>query len=131
MGGLHHLRVHPDGRRVAFRRGEELWVQDLDRNTTSRLGTGRNFSPTWLSNDELAYVAVNDVVRQRLDRTDPRGTIFAKPDTETEDLPSVIMLIAATRDAELLVLQNWDSKTNWDLWTFRPGDDTKPVTGWK
>lgn len=122
--------LSPSGRRLAYVSGDEvaqLWIRDLERNTNSRLVSTefRLSTPRWLSDDTLVYVHDGSVYRQRIDRTDARETLWAKPEEEAGDAPGVIMFVEC-HDASLLILQSWDSSTDWDLWTLRPNDDAQP-----
>ena len=125
--------LSPDGRRLAYLRTSsdtrELWVEDLDRNATSRLATAeegvRINSPRWVSDDALVYVLADGVYRKQVDRNDPPAVIWSASQSKADDKPMVLMG-GEYGDGSLMILANWDGETDSDLWTFRPGEDTDP-----
>jgi Tol biopolymer transport system component len=126
--------LSPDGDRLAYlccvgSETGELWVEDLLRGTKSRLTTAqegiRISSPRWVSDDALVYILAGELFRQRVDRNDPPDPVWTKFDREAGDLPQVVMH-GEYGDGSLIVLQNWDSDTDWDLWTLRPGEAARP-----
>jgi serine/threonine-protein kinase len=60
--------ISHDGRRLAYVRGGELWVRDLDQPTSRRLATGlgENFRPAWSPASDAVVIQVGT----RLDRVD-------------------------------------------------------------
>ena len=76
-------RVSPDGTRVAYSDGRDIWVADLERLESPRrlTSSGANRNPIWASGGErIAYVS-------RMAITD--GTLFWRR-ADGGDLPSVI-----------------------------------------
>ena len=56
------LVLSPDGRRIAFVRGRELWVRDMDQMASRRLAgdLNTNLRPAWSpGSDRIAYAAAN------------------------------------------------------------------------
>jgi Tol biopolymer transport system component len=70
--GLSQPMLSPDGRRVVFAAGPpnegDIWVQDLERSTATRLTFGREdeWGPAWLSSLEVAYVQLTKSIRGRI-----------------------------------------------------------------
>jgi serine/threonine-protein kinase len=70
-GRYAHPRFSPDGKRLAFAVGSgsdiDLWVQDLDRGTTSRKSflPGRNWWPVWTPDGEA--IVFDSANRERRD----------------------------------------------------------------
>jgi Tol biopolymer transport system component len=125
--------LSPNGRRLTYLRRSadtrELWVEDLDRNATSRLATAeegvRINAPRWVSDDTVVYVLADGVYQKRVDRNDSPAVIWSASQSNVEDKPAVLMN-GEYGDGSLLILVNWDGETDSDLWTFRPGEDSDP-----
>jgi dipeptidyl aminopeptidase/acylaminoacyl peptidase len=122
--------LSPDGHGLTFLRGQstnstrELWVRELDRGTSSRLASGSLSSPRWSPDGRsLFYVGEPSVYRQRVDRADSREPVLA-PEENPGHGPDVILALASRKN--VLILQNWDSSTDSDLWMLETHAGARP-----
>ena len=115
-------RVSPDGQRLAFEateNGDDLWVLDLRRGTTTRMtfDPGEDETPVWSPDGKwIAYSssravsasASRSVLRRASDGTGPEETLLTATDhIHVEDW---------TRDGRSLLLSVDSSATKTDIW---------------
>jgi Tol biopolymer transport system component/tRNA A-37 threonylcarbamoyl transferase component Bud32 len=116
-------RVSPDGRKVAYvGEGSDVYIHDLERNTTSRLTfTGRSLIPVWSPDSKhLIYRTTGTEFSISWARSDGAG--------EPQQLlvsKSVLVPWSISSDGRHLAYFENDGKTDYDLWTL-PLDLTDP-----
>ena len=116
-------RLSPDGSRVTFIRGRrtnpdvsdnDVWILDLERGTTFALTQESRIheNPRWWPDGKsVVYSTRGGVLRHVLD-----GTSGAEVVVKAEDLGHDINRIEVSKDSRWMLLQAWNSTTDWDLW---------------
>jgi dipeptidyl aminopeptidase/acylaminoacyl peptidase len=128
-GRYSHPAVSPGLLRVAFLREGDLWIRDLRRGSESRLvqDQDRVSSPHWISDDELLYVREQGVYTQRVDRTAEPELVLASDRRQPDGTP-MLVLSAYARPGCPVVLLNWDSRTNLDIWVLEEDGEPAPLS---
>jgi len=97
-GSFDHPRFSPDGKRLAFAKshstGNDIWVMDLDRETSSRLSflPGSNVSPVWTPDGKTIVFRSNQAAAPGLYaiRSDGSGEAKRLTDSKEEEFPYAI-----------------------------------------
>jgi Tol biopolymer transport system component len=120
--------VSPGLSRVAFLRDGDLWVRDLRTGSESRLSQGAApvTSPHWISEDELLYLRGWSVYTQRVDRTTEPELVLDSDRRQPDGTP-MIVLFAYARTGSPVILLNWDSRTNLDIWVLEEDGEPAPL----
>jgi Tol biopolymer transport system component len=116
-------RVSPDGTRLIVQAGD-LWMQDLDRGTFSRLTTGEiltNGFPIWLPDGRVMYRSPNGIRLQRTSGPNDRAEVV--PGTTDLDYAG-----AVGPDSDTLLFQRSTEVTAFDLHTLSLRDPSKRRT---
>jgi Tol biopolymer transport system component len=116
--------VSPDGTRAILRIGLDLWIQDLERGTRSRLsrnGSDNNM-PIWSRDGSKVIFASNsggdwDIYTQPSDGSRPAEVLLKRP---YDQFP-----LSLSADGTLLYVEI-HSNTGRDLWTLSPDGKTTP-----
>jgi serine/threonine-protein kinase len=114
-------RVSPDGSKLAFLNGPDIYVHELERGTTTRLTNAQVTVPVWMPDSKhLVYLSVSSGFDLTLQRSD--GS--AEPVTLLHSEKFVIPWSVAA-DGRRIAYWRSDSDTANDLWTL-PLDNTNP-----
>jgi len=129
-------RLSPDAQLVAFQRPDagntdmnNIWLLDLVRGTLSQFGNMTPFGGIgWSADgDGLVFVSERAVFRQRIGSAEPQDVLFPAAPTTDPTLPTVPGEHDTSRDGKFLVLDNWSSATDWDLWVLPLDGESKPT----
>jgi tRNA A-37 threonylcarbamoyl transferase component Bud32 len=117
--------ISPDGRRIALRRGRDIWLLDRAQGALTRLSFESYASrPTWSPDGrQVAYVRQVgtrlDLRLLRADGSTPAESLLALPDLE-------IWEALFTRDARSLIVRTVGGRGSRDIW-LAPSGSARPV----
>ncbi|MEZ5356864.1 MAG: protein kinase [Bryobacteraceae bacterium] len=128
-GLIYPPRFSPDGKRLAFSigsaTGSDLWVRDLDRNTTSRLSfrPGRNEFPVWSPDGKVIVFQSTDPAAPGLYavRSDGSGEAGRLSTGDPIEYP-----YSFSPDGKHLAFHGSGNDGSWDIFTMPVEADTAP-----
>jgi serine/threonine protein kinase/Tol biopolymer transport system component len=113
-------RLSPDGRRLAVRRGDQVWLYDLSRGTQTRFTfEGENAAPLWTPDAKrIAFASINegasDIFWQMADGS---GGLERLITSEYLQAPS-----SWSPDGQLLALVRFNSNKRLEIWVLSISD---------
>jgi len=119
-----HMALSPDGTRVAYKVGWELWVQDLRDDTRVRLATGDDTAlPVWDLDGSRIFFTSNrggnwDIFVCAADGTGPTEPVLSRPGWQAP--------LAVAPDGTLVFNQR-SVEAGYDLMTLSPDGEVKPL----
>jgi serine/threonine-protein kinase len=117
------LRLSPDGRKLAYvGDGSDVYIYDLERDTTSRLTfTGRSLGPVWSPDGKhLTFRTTGNDYSITWARSDGAGE-----SQRLMESPNVLVPWSFSPDGQRLLYFEHAPQTGYDLWTL-PLDITDP-----
>ena len=122
-------RLSPDGQRIAVvihGANDDIWVYDIPRQTFTRLTfAGQNLSPLWTRDGRRIIFRSSPTGSDRLNlfwkSADGSGEAERLTVSDYGQAPSSL-----SPDGQVLVFDQLDPTTNWDLWMLPLTGDRKP-----
>jgi eukaryotic-like serine/threonine-protein kinase len=119
-GEYSHPRISPDGRRVVFAAGGELWMHDVSRGTRTRLGA-RGWRPIWSADGRsITFGAVGGRLYSMWMDGSREPELFLEPER------GLLYPLAWSRDGRVLAYSNAVPETGRDVWMFPVGGEPTP-----
>ena len=134
LGVYHSPRFSPDGKRLAFsirnRKGQDIWVKDLDRDTPSRLSflPGVNSHPVWTPDGKSILFRSANQAAPGLYAIRSDGSGEAKRLAETHE--KIMFPNSFSPDGKHLAIQQSVPGSNPDIFTIPVEADPGPGGAW-